>query len=624
MTRRARLFALASAMGLVAGLVREQYLLSLLSLASLAWFIVEWIRFYLYSQFVLPQLVFMRTVNGNSETKRSLWAGRNLDVEVSIVKKIRLSGMSLTLVDVAPENLAIHPRSTAMPSIFSDEISDEISNQKALRRLPPALLRFSNSWLCRRFIHWEDPDAGGMPNQQTLDPNKELSSWRYSARVRGAGNLIFPGIRMTLQSAHGLFRMDMFTNLPGVFRVLPSFANAGEYRSLTKTSNLLQHHGVHRLKQSGMGTELLELREYLPGDPPKSIAWKASAKREHWLTRQYEAEVPVRVQFFLDGSQSSRMGGFGKRLLDQMTFVAASVARAAANLGDPVGGVLFDERGMRRFPPVAGEKGFQIWLRALSDFSVNPAPMPQPLSLAMMNAVLRVMQDRYPELLDPRVHSVPFAILPVLPSRRSIRRRRFLVAGAMAEIYDLQSREHVQLIEDDRAMAARAQSLLNDCGVPWVTPVIARAAKRDPDPAHRMAWLSDSLTQAVTLARDNEVFVILSDMLDCPHAVKQLFPVVKLATAKHHRVSIISPTSTFRRPDRGSVDKSTEHAGIALDESREALLWRAEQARIRIVAKAMTRDWKRCGASFSLSGEERAIRLIMNELDSARTGRRVN
>ena len=149
------------------------------------------------------------------------------------------------------------------------------------------------------------------------------------------------GSEMCIRDRFGLFVREQFVPCEATYKVLPSFNKAGDMLSVIKQTNAIPQHGIHRLQQAGMGSELLELREYMPGDPPKSIAWKVSARREMLMIRQYESEVPVRLQLFLDGSISTRLGGFGHRLVDQMTYVAASVAQTANASGDPVGATLF-------------------------------------------------------------------------------------------------------------------------------------------------------------------------------------------------------------------------------------------------------------------------------------------
>lgn len=171
------------------------------------------------------------------------------------------------------------------------------------------------------------------------------------------------------------------------------------------------------------------------------------------------------------------------------------------------------------------------------------------------------------------------------------------------------------MIHDDITFARRIQELLNNSGNPWIAPVIAPFERRDREPIERMTQLADSILFAVGHARDNEVFVVMSDLLNCVDILEFLLPAVKLAIAKHHRVSFVCPTSTFRRPSRIVA------ADFSGNWSTDDLLFVAEQARLQIQAEQLQRELHRCGASLSLSGEKNAIRLIMSELEAARTGR---
>src|SRR5206468_7778196 len=92
-----------------------------------------------------------------------------------------------------------------------------------------------------------------------------------------------------------------------VRRVLPRVLVPRGGGAMTKRHNQLPPPGLHRLRHAGSGSELLDLRDYQPGDPPRTIAWKVSAKRDRLVTREYESEVPVRCTLFLDASSSVRV-----------------------------------------------------------------------------------------------------------------------------------------------------------------------------------------------------------------------------------------------------------------------------------------------------------------------------
>lgn len=561
MTALARWLALPAISGLYLGILRQQTGLSVLSLSVLVWLLVEWMYFTWRVWLELPQLKFERSVNGRTEPSGILWAGRHVSVEVRLTSSLIGIGANVQIRDVVPENLSV--------------------------------LNQDNEVIIRARIH--------------------TAIFRYRGRVLGAGQLRLPGFRIVMTDRQGFFRAERFIPLVQNFRVLPAFQNTADAQPLVKRINSLPQHGIHRLQRSGMGSELLELREYVAGDPPKSIAWKVSARRDKLMTRQYESEVPVRLQLFVDGSIGTRTGGYGMRLIDQLNFVAASVAKAATSVGDPVGAVLFDERGLRRIPAGTGERGFHRLLNALSDFSVNPAPIPDRLSNRLLEAAMTVAAEQFPELLDSRVNHIPFLLLPVSPWAHRRLRERYRLAAVLAQLYELSPVKQLQLVYDDPLMATFAQHFLSQSGLSWMEPVVSVRNRGFHDGMARMGILSSALSRAVAQARDNEVFVILADLLECVPSLSHLMPAIKMALARHHRVAIVCPSPTFIRP----TAESTEIRSL----TAEDLLLAAEQTRTRELAARLQYELRRTGAAVAISGEANAIQLVLSQMAIARTGR---
>jgi hypothetical protein len=62
--------------------------------------------------------------------------------------------------------------------------------------------------------------------------------------------------------------------------------------------------GERSQARPGRGLEFYELRGYSPGDEPRFIDWRAYGRTGRLYTRIFQAEVPARFNFFLDGSPS--------------------------------------------------------------------------------------------------------------------------------------------------------------------------------------------------------------------------------------------------------------------------------------------------------------------------------
>ncbi len=95
---------------------------------------------------------------------------------------------------------------------------------------------------------------------------------------------------------------------------------------------------------AGQGDELRELREHVPGDPFKRIAWKASAKRGQLLVREMEREDRDVLWLVLDASVELWAGEPGRAPLDAGVEEMAGLAVRHRARGDDVGHVVFAAR----------------------------------------------------------------------------------------------------------------------------------------------------------------------------------------------------------------------------------------------------------------------------------------
>lgn len=561
MTPLGRAVLLVALSGLFAGLIRGQATAAGLSLATLCWLMLEWFWFQWRLRYQIPRLTVRRVVNERDATDGTLQAGRMLRAEVCIGTGGTWCHGPLQFEDVLPENVEV--------------VQSE--------------------------------------HQSYCGTGFRSAVFQWAGRLRGAGQLRLPGVHVTVLDRHGFFRARTFVVCRQIFRVLPAWLETGEHRPLIKRINAIPRHGIHRLQRAGMGSELLELRDYVIGDPPKSIAWKVSARRDRLMTRQYESEVPIRVQLFLDGGMSMRAGGFGSRLLDQVSFVAASVARNAISAGDSVGLVCFDERGPRVLGQQTGDRGFQQLLQTMADFAVNPAPLPTRLTPQLEQAALAVMGQQFPHLLNPQINYLPWSLFPLLPWRRRRHQQRGQLASAIAQLYGMTTERQMQLLLDDALLATFSQHFLSQCGMAWLAPVVAVRGRGFHDGVGRMEALAHAVLTAVARAKDNEVLVILADLLESSHGISHLIPALRLARARHHRVICVCPTPAFRRPAGNSLDLAGSSA--------EDLLLAAEQTRTRGLASGLHRELQRLGVTTAFSGESSAIHAVLSEMNLARTGR---
>lgn len=103
--------------------------------------------------------------------------------------------------------------------------------------------------------------------------------------------------------------------------------------------------GPHRSRSRGRSLDVVDWREYQPGDDPRSIDVQAWARLDHVLVRLYEADVDLRVQLVVDTSASM---GFGGRLA-QAARIAAALGVAALVRNETVSLCALGDAAPRRF-----------------------------------------------------------------------------------------------------------------------------------------------------------------------------------------------------------------------------------------------------------------------------------
>lgn len=173
-------------------------------------------------------------------------------------------------------------------------------------------------------------------------------------RAASVGRLVLHGLSMTVTGPGRLFEMPLYFPNPMTIKVLPRAARRPPVGSRTVRGTPVSRSGRNVLRRRGGGTELHELRELLPGDPFRSIAWKASARAGRLMVKEVEREVQETLWLVLDLGGSLREGPPGARALDSAIELAATEARRAIDAGDRVGLTTVDGRILASLPPADG------------------------------------------------------------------------------------------------------------------------------------------------------------------------------------------------------------------------------------------------------------------------------
>ncbi|MCC3152684.1 DUF58 domain-containing protein [Hymenobacter sp. BT770] len=156
----------------------------------------------------------------------------------------------------------------------------------------------------------------------------------YQLRPTKRGEYQFGAVNVYAASPLGLvrrrFRYDQGRKVP----VYPSFLQMRQYELLA-IHNRLTEVGVKRIRRVGHSLEFEQIRPYVPGDDPRSINWKATARRaapgatDELVVNHFQDERAQQVYCLIDKGRVMRMPFEGLSLLDyaiNATLVVSNIA----------------------------------------------------------------------------------------------------------------------------------------------------------------------------------------------------------------------------------------------------------------------------------------------------------
>ncbi len=210
--------------------------------------------------------------------------------------------------------------------------------------------------------------------------------WQQDYALGAAQSLDFGVRRQTLELASlsfdtvkarvlGVFGLCWWTralSAPLQVRVLPQSLTAAERRQFTR------EYGESSQRKSGQGLELLTLRNYQPGDAPRAIDWKASAKSlasvsgvasvdtDALKVRVMSQDQNLELTILLDVGRRSRLAVGNMRKFDHVINIASRLAQASLTAGDTLHFLAYSDQPVAELYNLRGNAGIRRLHHVLS------------------------------------------------------------------------------------------------------------------------------------------------------------------------------------------------------------------------------------------------------------------
>jgi uncharacterized protein (DUF58 family) len=211
------------------------------------------------------------------------------------------------------------------------------------------------------------------------------ADWQKSVQLDAQGEHDFSIQRQT--QALDVLRFDQIhARMLGVFglvwwprelraaidvRVIPQALTQAERRRFTSPL------GHSEVRKRGLGSELLNLRDYVPGDPQRAIDWKASARgvidsnQIPLKVRVMSQEQNLELVILLDVSRRSGLSLGNMRRFDCAINVASRLGQASLSAGDQLHMIAYDEAVVAEQFNLRGVAGLKQLRTLLANTSIT-------------------------------------------------------------------------------------------------------------------------------------------------------------------------------------------------------------------------------------------------------------
>ena len=236
----------------------------------------------------------------------------------------------------------------------------------AARELPPRFafdvehsvkLRLKNgsgrSLRCQIYDDFPDTFVSEAELPELSIPAESEASLTYAVRPLSRGSCDFGDLTVLVEGRLGLVRKQLTLPLSARVKVYPNFRGADQKRLLAQ---LDQRQEIVRKSRPVKiaGTDFESLRPYVPGEDPRNIDWKATARRGAPVSRNKQVEKGQQLAILLDTGRlmAETIGHYSK--LEHALNAAVMLSYAVQKRGDALCVAAFSNRIESFLPPVRG------------------------------------------------------------------------------------------------------------------------------------------------------------------------------------------------------------------------------------------------------------------------------
>ena len=194
--------------------------------------------------------------------------------------------------------------------------------------------------------------------------SSEYFEYRLLWNRRGVFQFEFVGLRFS--GPLNLWRRYKRIPCRSTFRVYPNLCQLSRQEMIARKSQFLLQ-GVRRTRRIGQDSEFERLRDYTLDDQYKFIDWKATARHNKLIVRDFQTVRNQRVIIALDAGRMTMNRSNGITLFDSALNATLALAYIALRQGDEVGCLVFSDDVKAFVPPQGGASHMNSIIRSVFD-----------------------------------------------------------------------------------------------------------------------------------------------------------------------------------------------------------------------------------------------------------------
>lgn len=291
---------------------------------------------------------------------------------------------------------------------------------------------------------------------------RRYETFAFEYTVRGPrGGFPFENVHAEAGDVLGLLRLTRDLRVFGQLFVLPTISRIRQVPIHPRRTRV--YAGAIPARVGGAGVEFFGVRNYEPGDPPRQINWRVSARQvEQLYSNEYQQERVADVGIVLDGRIRSNLFTGGRTLFEHSVLAAGTLADAFLARGNRVGLLIYSNY-LQWTLPGYGKLQRERILQALSGAAPGSSQIFDGLQYlptrvfpteSQIVLVSPLVEDDYSTLIQLRARG--YQVMLVVPDPVSFERSYLSTPGSKYPAADVELASRVVRMERD-LMLARMQ-----------------------------------------------------------------------------------------------------------------------------------------------------------------------